>query len=944
MQRFIVRVLFSVFFSVVSLMGQMSPALATTPEEQFIENLKAIYLTDAAKENGRTGFEVELNGLTEVKILQLVQEHFGGKIEGEYVRGTLIGDIRVYYDGSMWRYQDWAMVQNGGRENKLRRAIQAIFDALGSPVEIVFPPVKYSEIPLLEEFIAKLNDAGATGTKGLSAAAIHTNTQIDPQNATLLRNLLGLYTNNGSLLRSYFKPLLIRRLRGFIQQPTPEMAAQLADWTYRPTAPEFWLDFRKGVQPKLSAFNITPAFVMNSQIPQDNIQELVSSGWIKPRPASEIRETNSRTEVGYLTNLAEVGLALAEAAKETGHLTPQDLTAMVALKKQGGININTEAKSIATKPFDHSLRQVLDPSNYVLIPLKPIPSVNVSFINQGALAALGITGTQADFLARHANEAIRPEEIRKMNLKEYKGENVLALAYNDGYLGRGDGRANWLYEVEIPGVGVYDVGEKGIGPTEYVIPQESIDKGYHVAEKDGYLSLGEAFRTILVGTFLDSVGIESERVLANIETGRTTGHNLKPAPGQDPNELIEPTSKILRVFPGGLRGAHLRMYSPDQLQRVSYWLRQREAIRLGQPKTNPPPLALYLKNKIQRDALRAAVAQHFWVVHGAINVANITENGWADINYARPLAVPDGKHTPLNVYSRLEYQSQEFAKVTKQFVDTIKQVDPSLTIDVQTEFQRAYEAELTRLELIQAGFSESQAALLVRTQATMATRYKNLVWDINYNHLNTDTRQLKANIARKLWNAGGVASQLSTQLSTIKNESLRLGDHRPERVFVEEMFPADRWKYRLSQFWKSLISRKGPVAIVPEAKIQQMAELTQLFAEVVAREQQTNSTDVLKLMARRSTAATKLRFISPEAIDALYNNYRRSGSKDLNAFLELPLRQIQSTKQQIRVIYGETSPSQRVKTAYSAMDKSLIQEKRAEEKTLTRRMTCGNVL
>lgn len=838
-------------------------------ESAFINDLVKVYASEEALKNAVLGIEIEVNGLTADKVTDLLIDLFGGEKDGQYIRNSKIGTLRVYRDGASWKHEDWANSQNEGKENRLRRAVNSIEDALIAPVELVFPPLKFTELEYVEQAIAALSKNGARGTEGFASASLQVNVQVDSKNTTLLRNILGNYTNNGKLFREYFNPAFIRRIQGFIQEPQEEMQEKLKDYEYTPTAEEFWKDFRNFVPIKMSRVNITPALLDDMSHSVEEKQTLIRGQWGK-RPAYELREANAGFCPGYVTELAIVGVALHEASKVTGHVNPSDLHLQAMQKKNTGkISLIPSAlKKLKEAAFDHSLKKILKPNQFIRIRVKKSNS-RFTFIDfkdiYSKKLADGATLEELKelFNKKFGFEVIRPGEIAE----DIPGTEVISLAYDDGYLGRGDGRATWMMEIPIPGFGTLDVGSKGTGLTEYGIPQESIDAGYHIGEKDGYMSLSEGFRTLLNSWILDAIGVNSEKVIGLAETGKTTGHNLNPP-------VIEEAATLVRYFETGLRGAHLRKYDQSDLKRVALWLREREAHRQGRP-GDIPPLEFYLRNKIQRDALRAARAQHWWVVHGALNPANIFENGWADLNYVEALRIPDGKYTPLNVYSRLEFQAQELFKVTTQFVETIRKADPKTKIDTKNEFWTAYHNELTRLELVSAGFSSAQAEYIMKQNPSLAKQYVGLVWDINYNHLKTNTKRLKSLAPMLLAKDGKTNKDL---LSYLEKKSERQEKIEAATVESGEMFTKDRYIYRAKEALKKIFSfgkKQDNTTVANREKLHRFLSLTAQMMDILTKHSDATQThqELAAQMYKRSIQISKVKLPTTQDIAQTYEKY-----------------------------------------------------------------------
>ncbi len=129
----------------------------------------------SAGELRHVGVEVELGGLSEDRVAQLVQAHLGGVLgdrteQGYMVKGTSLGDIEVYLDS---RYLAYASTQ-------LEKRVRAIAAAV-VPVEIVTGPLLPAAISTLDDLLRMLRAAGATGTKAgiFLGFGVHFNPEVE---------------------------------------------------------------------------------------------------------------------------------------------------------------------------------------------------------------------------------------------------------------------------------------------------------------------------------------------------------------------------------------------------------------------------------------------------------------------------------------------------------------------------------------------------------------------------------------------------------------------------------------------------------------------------------------------------------------------------------------------------------------------------------------------
>ena len=106
----------------------------------------------------RVGVEIELGGLSEERVAELVRQCLGGEIDdrpsqGRRVRGGMLGDVEVYLDSRYLADAQTAL------EKRLRHLAAAVV-----PVEIVSGPLDPADIVTFDGMVSVLRDAGATGT------------------------------------------------------------------------------------------------------------------------------------------------------------------------------------------------------------------------------------------------------------------------------------------------------------------------------------------------------------------------------------------------------------------------------------------------------------------------------------------------------------------------------------------------------------------------------------------------------------------------------------------------------------------------------------------------------------------------------------------------------------------------------------------------------------
>lgn len=144
------------------------------------------------------GVEIEMTGITRKQVSLIVQEHTGGQIHWKSNGGAVItgADGRswdVKYDGSIRAHSRPAAghkmvpIQSGdsGRNEWIP--------------EIATPILTYQDIPMLQELVRKLFQAGARSGPELGCG-IHVHVGADKHDARSLRNLVNIFSSKQALL------------------------------------------------------------------------------------------------------------------------------------------------------------------------------------------------------------------------------------------------------------------------------------------------------------------------------------------------------------------------------------------------------------------------------------------------------------------------------------------------------------------------------------------------------------------------------------------------------------------------------------------------------------------------------------------------------------------------------------------------------------------------
>ncbi|WP_208351380.1 amidoligase family protein [Pseudaestuariivita rosea] len=153
------------------------------------------------------GVEIELGGLDERQVADVVAQTLGGHDEKQdktvhMVRDTRLGDIKVYLDTRFQPDAD-SVVAN------IARTVV--------PIEIVTQPTEPALIPDLDALCARLREAGATGTQNnlLLGFGVHLNIQITGDNITDILPTLTAFALLEDYLRATYELDTTRRILPF---------------------------------------------------------------------------------------------------------------------------------------------------------------------------------------------------------------------------------------------------------------------------------------------------------------------------------------------------------------------------------------------------------------------------------------------------------------------------------------------------------------------------------------------------------------------------------------------------------------------------------------------------------------------------------------------------------------------------------------------------------
>ncbi len=160
----------------------------------------------------RTGVEIELGGLTEKAVADIVHARLGGNLDHREGREIVLSDTRL---GGFKLYLDTAyrdIAEGPLAEVGLDLARQVV------PVEIVTDPLTQDQLPELHKVLEALREQGATGSRDglLLGYGIHLNPEVSDETLEAILPVLRAYALVEDLLRGEGRVDPSRRLLPFI--------------------------------------------------------------------------------------------------------------------------------------------------------------------------------------------------------------------------------------------------------------------------------------------------------------------------------------------------------------------------------------------------------------------------------------------------------------------------------------------------------------------------------------------------------------------------------------------------------------------------------------------------------------------------------------------------------------------------------------------------------
>lgn len=245
----------------------------------------------------RFGFEIEFHGLDLEQAVAATGEALG--VEGqplteyEYQFETRAGTYTLERDVTWLKEvgRREAAGEDLGILDRLKHAAGSMAE-LFMPLEVVAPPLLYEQLPGLDDLIARLADAGASGTaaEDYYAFGVHVNAETW---ATDDQNLLRCVQAFAILQRHLIEVLdvdLARRLAPFITPWPDSYVSMVVESDYAPQRDQLIDDYLRLNPTRNRALDM---LVLFAHLDEDRVRAALPDEKINPRPAFHFRLPNS---------------------------------------------------------------------------------------------------------------------------------------------------------------------------------------------------------------------------------------------------------------------------------------------------------------------------------------------------------------------------------------------------------------------------------------------------------------------------------------------------------------------------------------------------------------------------------------------------------------------------------------------------------------------------
>lgn len=253
---------------------------------------------DQRGEPRTVGVEIELTGLEVGAIAETVARLFDGKVsrETDYLArvATWLGEFRVEVDLHLLQQigKNRAAHRNGAVVSALRDAVASVAELI-APLEVVTPPLPYTELPRVDELADALGAAGGRGTHAglLQALGLHFNPQPPDVSAATIHSTIRAFAILEPWLRNRSGIDVSRKLTPFVDPYPAAYVERLLVQEVPPTMDRLISEYLRYNATRNRGLDALPLF---ASIDRGRVMAAVADPRIKARPTFHYRLPDSR--------------------------------------------------------------------------------------------------------------------------------------------------------------------------------------------------------------------------------------------------------------------------------------------------------------------------------------------------------------------------------------------------------------------------------------------------------------------------------------------------------------------------------------------------------------------------------------------------------------------------------------------------------------------------
>jgi hypothetical protein len=250
------------------------------------------------------GIELEMAGIKPERVAEIVTEVVGGEVTVESafvstVRETALGDLRIELDAEILTnrtYQtylaDFGIDIGEGTEREQLESLISRVAGLIVPLELVGPPVPFTELPTLDRIRERLRRAGARGTHSspIYAFGMQLNIEAASLEADHLLAIIRAFLLSYEQLVEDEQVDLSRRISPYVQPFPEEYVAHVLQADYAPDLSTLIDDYLRLTPTRNRPLDMLPLF---AHLDEERVMRApVETRLIKPRPAFHYRLPN----------------------------------------------------------------------------------------------------------------------------------------------------------------------------------------------------------------------------------------------------------------------------------------------------------------------------------------------------------------------------------------------------------------------------------------------------------------------------------------------------------------------------------------------------------------------------------------------------------------------------------------------------------------------------